>query len=723
MIVTGIILWSALILSLGFWHFDQVRAAITESARQAAIEAFSRDIVYRQWAAGHGGVYVPVTPETPPNPYLKHVPERDITTPSGRKLTLVNPAYMTRQAHELGHTIFGLHGHITSLNPIRPANAPDDWERDVLRRFAHGEQEVSSIETLDGALHLRLMRPLHVNESCLSCHADQGYHVGDLRGGISVSLPWTPFQNQLTDQVIVLGFVYCGVWAAGLIVIVAGGLTASRSIRRLADEQVRTQNSERRYRRLFEAMQSGFAVCEAVRGAGGSVTDFRFLEVNAEFTILIGRPAADIIGSFLSSLTPDEESFWIGEFARIAETGGTGTFERFISQHNRYFEIRAYSPEPDRIALLVNDVTQRHQFEERLRASESRYRELFEAESDAILLIDNEEGRILEANGAASTLYGFSHEELLAKRNTELSAEPDETRRVTESTPIVHENVVTIPLRYHKNRNGTVFPVEITGRFFVHNGRPVHIAAIRDITQRMKAEEQIDRHHEQLRKVNEELDSFAHVVSHDLQAPLRRISGYIDLIRESPVVHADAELTRHLESVSDNARQLFELVESLLEFSRAKRGDIFRQPVDLTDMATRIIGELRQDDPARAARIEIAPGLTANADARLMRVVLLNLFSNAWKFSARKAETVISFSARDAGNERVFSVRDNGAGFDPTRVGMLFQPFSRLHEATEFKGRGIGLSIVSRIIERHGGRIWAEAVPGEGARFHFTIPE
>lgn len=141
------------------------------------------------------------------------------------------------------------------------------------------------------------------------------------------------------------------------------------------------------------------------------------------------------------------------------------------------------------VLAVVRDITEQKRAEEALRESEDRYRQLFEAESDPILLIENEGGRILEANGAAASLYGYSREELLTKRNTDLSAEPEETQRVTRSTPIVVENVVTIPLRLHRKKNGTVFPVEITGRFFTWRGRPVHIAAIRDITERRQAEE------------------------------------------------------------------------------------------------------------------------------------------------------------------------------------------------------------------------------------------
>lgn len=157
-------------------------------ARNHARALVARDIMYRRWSTGHGGVYVPVTESTPPNPYLD-IAERDITTPSGRLLTLVNPAYMTRQVHELALKESGVRSHITSVKPIRPANRADDWETRALERMEKGESEVSSVELLDGSNYLRLMQPLITVQGCLKCHENQGYQVGQIGGGISVVVP------------------------------------------------------------------------------------------------------------------------------------------------------------------------------------------------------------------------------------------------------------------------------------------------------------------------------------------------------------------------------------------------------------------------------------------------------------------------------------------------------------------------------------------------------
>ena len=187
------LLWTLLLGVILTFDIIKIRQGVLDYARAEARGSFNKDLVYRRWAATHGGVYVPITEATPPNPYLTQVEERDIETPSGRRLTLMNPAYMTRQVHELGKKQYGARGHITSLNPLRPENAPDAWERIALEAFEQGESEISSIEMIGEAPHLRLMRPMITEEPCMKCHAHQGYRVGDVRGGISVSIFLEPY--------------------------------------------------------------------------------------------------------------------------------------------------------------------------------------------------------------------------------------------------------------------------------------------------------------------------------------------------------------------------------------------------------------------------------------------------------------------------------------------------------------------------------------------------
>lgn len=218
------------------WNLKSQKEEMIRVARVQALSEWRKDVLYRRWNAQNSPLYVATSDKTPPNPLLAHVPERDLVTPSGRKLTLVNPAYMTREVHELGKAD-GVNGHITSLRPIRPQNAPDAWERRALETFLSGVTEVSSVALLPGGPHLRLMRPLLTEESCLKCHAAQGYKVGDLRGGISVAVPLRPLYDAGEPHRRFLIVGHASLWALGLAGLYAGGRVSVKQVRaRIAAE-------------------------------------------------------------------------------------------------------------------------------------------------------------------------------------------------------------------------------------------------------------------------------------------------------------------------------------------------------------------------------------------------------------------------------------------------------------------------------------------------------
>jgi two-component sensor histidine kinase len=234
-------LWATLIVALAVWDYLRTYISTLENAQSGARDSFNKDLSYRRWAAVHGGVYVPITPETPPNPYLAHIPERDISTPSGKKLTLMNPAYMTRQVLELAQQQYGTRGHITSLRPIRPENAPDEWEKEALTAFERGEKEVLSLNQVGNETYLRLMRPLITEPDCLICHGGQGYKAGDILGGISVSVFWGPYRETLLGQLRnhILGYV--GIWVIGTL-----GLWFGRSrLEHYLSERLRAESALR----------------------------------------------------------------------------------------------------------------------------------------------------------------------------------------------------------------------------------------------------------------------------------------------------------------------------------------------------------------------------------------------------------------------------------------------------------------------------------------------
>jgi light-regulated signal transduction histidine kinase (bacteriophytochrome) len=251
---------------------------------------------------------------------------------------------------------------------------------------------------------------------------------------------------------------------------------------------------------------------------------------------------------------------------------------------------------------------------------------------------------------------------------------------------------------------------------------------LRTVTGLKRAEEKIhalnnDLQHraEELEASNRELEAFSYSVSHDLRAPLRTVDGFSQALLEDCSERLNSEEKDYLDRICAASQQMAQLIDDLLSLSRITRTAITRESVDLSALAESILTELRNAEPERRVDFAITQGLTANGDERLLRVALSNLLGNSWKFTGKCARPKVEFGAIKNNGMLAYFVRDNGAGFDMAYMDKLFGPFQRLHTMTEFKGTGIGLATVQRIIRRHGGRVWAEAQVGRGATFFFTL--
>jgi two-component system, NtrC family, sensor kinase len=227
---------------------------------------------------------------------------------------------------------------------------------------------------------------------------------------------------------------------------------------------------------------------------------------------------------------------------------------------------------------------------------------------------------------------------------------------------------------------------------------------------------------EELEYKNRELESFSYTVSHDLRAPLRTIDGFSQALIEDYGDRLEAEAQHFLNRIRAAAQRMAALIDDLLSLSRISRTQVHRERVDLSSLAQTVADELRTQGQERTVVFQIEAGLSAHADRGLMRVLLDNLLGNAWKFTVRAADARIEFGAQTSETDTVFRVKDNGAGFDMAHAGALFQPFQRLHAAADFPGTGIGLATVRRVVDHHGGRIWAEGAVGSGATVFFTVP-
>ena len=281
-----------------------------------------------------------------------------------------------------------------------------------------------------------------------------------------------------------------------------------------------------------------------------------------------------------------------------------------------------------------------------------------------------------------------------------------------------------------KNRakDGTHYWVDTTiVPFLGEQGKPYQYVAIRaDITQRKQAEEEIMILNEELekrvRERTEEMESFSYSVSHDLRAPLRAINGYANILEEDYNDRLDEEGKRLLKEVQQNARKMGVLIDDLLAFSRIGRKEIERSAIDMNRLAKQAIKETELASRHHAS-IKLWPLLPAKGDPALLQNVLNNLVSNAVKYSGKNEKPFIEIRSKRGNGELIYSVKDNGVGFDMQYEGKLFGLFQRLHSADEFPGTGVGLAMAKRIISKHKGRIWAQGKLNEGATFYFSLPD
>lgn len=372
-----------------------------------------------------------------------------------------------------------------------------------------------------------------------------------------------------------------------------------------------------------------------------------------------------------------------------------------------------------------------------MRESEERYRMLFERAPDAIVIIGlegDEAGRIVAANQAAADQHGYTVDELLSLRIYDLNSAEANKAAGDVMGAIASGEWVTTEV-WHRKKDGTQFPIEVHAGLIKIGGKKYILGFDRDITQRKITEETDHLYIEQIRQLNDELnrkaidlaaannelETFNYSVSHDMRGPLTRISGYCQLLLDddSPL---DPDARKYIARIYDSETWLNEMIDALLHLSQITRAEIVSGTVNLSAVAEETVKELTLECPDRSVSTRIEPDVVVNGDSRLLKMVMINLLNNAWKYSALKSNTLIEFGADRSGPDPVYYVRDNGAGFDMKDSDKLFRVFTRLHDSSSFAGTGIGLATVQRIIFRHGGRIWAEAEAGTGATFFFTLP-
>jgi PAS domain S-box-containing protein len=494
--------------------------------------------------------------------------------------------------------------------------------------------------------------------------------------------------------------------------------------------------SELRYRRLFEAAQDGILILDVDTG--------RITDVNPFLTKLLGFSHAEMVGHTVGELSPfkDIESNTImldrlqrDRYVRYEDLpletkNGTRIAVEFVS--NVY-----QSGESDVIQCNIRDITERKAAESRMRESEERLRAMTSSIRDYSIIVLDTIGSILTWNLGAETIKGWLAEEIVGQhfslfympediadgkpdRNLLEAAMTgrveDEGWRIRKAKTRFWANVVISALRNPEGR--------VTG----------FVKVTRDLTERKKAEddirllnaeleERVIQRTAQLEDANKELQAFSYSVSHDLRAPLRHVLGFVDLLKTGVGPSLSEKNLRYMATISGAATRMGTLIDDLLTFSRIGRSEMRTTDVDLGQLVQETLEGLHEDTNGRTIQWKIHPLPSVQADRSLLRMVLVNLMSNAVKFTGKRAQAIIEIGDVPSENgETAIFIRDNGAGFDPKYISNLFGVFQRLHRQDEFEGTGIGLANVQRIIFRHGGRTWAEGIVDGGATFFFTLP-
>ncbi|MEY2502405.1 MAG: hypothetical protein QOI07_2739 [Verrucomicrobiota bacterium] len=479
----------------------------------------------------------------------------------------------------------------------------------------------------------------------------------------------------------------------------------ARSVQALLDSGIS-------YRRLFETAQDGILILNAGTG--------QVVDANPFMKALLGYSQEEFLGRKLWDIGPfkgeaaSKVAFAELQLKDCLRYEGLPLETKDGQRVEVEFTSNAYLEGTKRlIQCNIRDTTERRQAEK----TATRLAAIVESSEDAIIGKDLS-GIIQTWNGGAEKIFGYTAAEMIGRSIARLIpvGRLDEEKELLEK--IKRDESVRPFDSVRLAKNGQEIDVSISiSSIKDSSGAIVGASKVaRDITEKKQVEKRII-------ELNAELEAFSYSVSHDLRAPLRHVIGFVELLQREAGPSLSEKGLGHLATISKSAKRMGSLIDDLLSFSQIGRSGMTKSRVNLDGLVRETLGDFKGDLEGRDVVWEISPLPVIECDRALLRMVLVNLISNAIKFTSHSPETKIEIGAIPSGdNETVIFVRDNGAGFDQRYVGKLFGVFQRLHTVAEFEGTGIGLANVQRIIHRHGGRVWAEGVVGGGATFYFSIP-
>ena len=751
-IVLLLTFWTALVAILLLVSVKENEKKIQMINTIRAKELYDNHLIYRRWSSMHGGVYVPISGHTPPNPYLNFIEKRDVVTQAGDSLTLVNPAYMTRQVLEMAMEQQGIYGRMISQKPLNPLNYPDSTEQRALKSFKAGDSVFVQTVTRNGSEYLRYIKPFYTEASCLQCHAQQGYEIGDLRGALSVNIPLSGTKSVLKGHKRKDLVNYLLIWLAGVAALLIILLRLKRNIRKKQELQQELINKNEKLLNANEELEqnneeisiqkqmiesSEELLHKTLNGFDDAVyvvaPDYTIEYMNAAMRKNIGR---DCTGKhcFESIYGFDDKCPWC-VFEKLSRESPEMIYETYNEKLQKHYQVKNIRLDNASKLTVYNDVTEIIKSREALRESEKKYRLIAENVSDVLWIIDMNTLMFTYVSPSIYGLLGYSPDEMMqirADKSLSLTSARKMIYKLNKRIKKFKENNSSehnfFDELQQKKKNGELIWIETATNFYYNSENEVEMLGVsRDISNRKTLEEKIMRQNEELVSLNATKDKFFNIIAHDLKNPFNTILGFSDLLLKKYQKYDDEKRLKMLQVIHSSGENTQKLLENLLEWSRSQTGKIKFDPEPIIfEAVLRDVLDLFSET-AKAKEItldyQIPESLVLNADKPMLSTVLRNLVSNALKFTHRNGHVLVyAFSDKD--EQAQITVSDDGVGMKKELLDNLFKIHEKVSETgTENeKGTGIGLLLCKEFVEQHGGELWVNSKPGEGSEFSFTMP-